>query len=809
MKNKLLLIVSTAAILAIPKINFGQAPTMGTAANFVLFSSVGAVSNTGITHLTGNVGTNSGSSTGFGNVDGVMHDVDLASAQCSVDLLLAYNQLNVAVPTFAIAPLLGSGQILVPGVYSIPSPATLNLGLTLDGLGDPNAVFIFQINGAFSTNPSSKIYLVNGTKACNVFWKVEGLVSMAAGTTMRGTVIANNSAINLSIGDTLEGRALSTNGAVTVNGILAYTPIGCGSPVLTGPMPPNLASTVCYALFSSIGPVTNVGVTNVIGDVGTDNGLTTGYNPLLVVGTVHPIPDGSTAICAVDLLSVYNYLNVLPFDIELLYPPLFGNNLVLTPHTYRMNGAVTFTDSLYLDAQGNANAVFVFQINGALSTSTFSKVKLINGAQSKNVFWKVEGAVSINNNSVFRGTIICNNGAISLNTNVTLDGRALTTTGALNTSAVNVIIPPGCGSVPSPSITTEPIPQTVCAGSSASFSVSATGSSLTYQWRKGTVNLINGGNISGATSPVLTINPVSILNASLNYNVVVSSPSAISDTSINVSLTVNTAPNITTEPVSQTRCVGSSVSFSVAATGPGLTYQWRKGTINLINSGIISGVTTSSLTINPVSLLDASTNYNVIVMGTCLPNDTSINVTLTVNQGPVVNANSNSPVCVDSTIYLTATSIVGGVYSWAGPNSYTSSIQNPLIINSSTLNAGSYILSVSNGTCTSTASVIYIEVNNCVNIDFNIPEGFSPNGDGINDVFVIRGIDYYPQNKFDIFNRWGNKVFEAKPYQNNWDGKTSQGLRVGGDDLPVGTYFYFLDLGNNTPIYKGTIYLNK
>ena len=809
MKNKLLLIVTTAAILAIPKINFGQAPAMGTAANFVLFSSVGAVSNTGITHLTGNVGTNSGLSTGFGNVDGVMHDNDLASAQCAVDLLAAYNQLNVAVPTFFIAPLLGSGQILVPGVYSISSPATLNLGLTLDGLGNPNAVFIIQISGAFSTNPSSKIYLVNGTKACNVFWKVEGLVSMAAGTTMRGTVIANNSAINLSAGDTLEGRALSTNGAITVNGILAYTPIGCGSPVLTGPIPPALASVGCYALFSSIGPVTNVGVTNVIGDIGTNNGLTTGYNPLFVVGTVHPIPDGSTSICSTDLLTVYNYLNVLPFDIELLYPPQFGNNLVLTPHTYRMNGAVTFTDTLYLNAQGNPNGVFVIQINGALSTSTYAKVKLINGAQSKNVFWKVEGAVTINNNSIFRGTIICNNGAIIINNAVTLDGRALTTTGALNTSAITVIIPPGCGSVPSPTITVEPTPQTVCVGSSATFSVSATGSSLTYQWRKGTVNLINGGNISGATSPVLTINPVSLLNASLNYNVVVSSPSAISDTSINVSLTVNTAPNITTEPVSKIRCVGSSVSFSVAAAGPGLTYQWRKGTINLINSGIISGVTTSSLTINPVSLLDASTNYNVVVMGTCLPNDTSINATLTVNQGPVVNANSNSPVCVDSTIYLTATPVTGGVYTWAGPNSYTSSVQNPLIINSSTLNAGSYILSVSNGTCTTTASAINIDVNKCNNFDFNIPEGFSPNGDGINDVFVIRGIEYYPLNKFNIFNRWGNKVFEANPYRSNWDGKTSFGLRVGGDDLPIGTYFYILDLGNSTPIYKGTIYLNK
>jgi gliding motility-associated-like protein len=74
--------------------------------------------------------------------------------------------------------------------------------------------------------------------------------------------------------------------------------------------------------------------------------------------------------------------------------------------------------------------------------------------------------------------------------------------------------------------------------------------------------------------------------------------------------------------------------------------------------------------------------------------------------------------------------------------------------------------------------------------DFNIPEGFSPNGDGINDLFVIRGIMRFSKNEFTIFNRWGNKVFEASPYKNEWDGKADMGIRVGGDDLPVGTYFY-------------------
>ena len=93
--------------------------------------------------------------------------------------------------------------------------------------------------------------------------------------------------------------------------------------------------------------------------------------------------------------------------------------------------------------------------------------------------------------------------------------------------------------------------------------------------------------------------------------------------------------------------------------------------------------------------------------------------------------------------------------------------------------------------------------------DFFIPEGFSPNGDGTNDLFVIRGIANYPKNTFVIFNRWGNKVFEASPYQNTWDGRSMFGLRVGGNELPTGTYFYVLDLKDGSSVFKGTIYLNR
>jgi len=445
MKTTLLFSITAGLLLLVPSLAFGNNIDLGTAANFAVFSSNGSVSNTGLSQVTGNVGTNNGSSTAFGNVNGVMHDQDGASAQAAADLLIAYNQLKVAVPDFFPASLLGNGTTLVPGTYAIEGASTLNLGLILDGKGDPNATFIFQISGSFAANAEAKIILKNGTQACNVFWKIEGQISMAPGVFMRGTVIANNAAILLNTRDTIEGRVLSTTGAISIDGVLIYTPTGCGSPYLTGPQAPDLKSAACFTLFSSNGPVLNTGISHILGSVGTNVGLTTGFDSLLVSGAIHPIPDLVTAKCAADLLEVYNYLNVLPYDIELLYPAKFGQNLVLTPHTYIMKAAAVFTDSLYLNAEGNADAVFVIKIDGALVTSTYSKVLLINGAQAKNVYWKIEGAVSINNYSVFCGTIVCNNGALgAINTGVILNGRALTTTGALSSTAITSIMAPVC-----------------------------------------------------------------------------------------------------------------------------------------------------------------------------------------------------------------------------------------------------------------------------------------------------------------------------------------------------------------------------
>ncbi len=94
--------------------------------------------------------------------------------------------------------------------------------------------------------------------------------------------------------------------------------------------------------------------------------------------------------------------------------------------------------------------------------------------------------------------------------------------------------------------------------------------------------------------------------------------------------------------------------------------------------------------------------------------------------------------------------------------------------------------------------------------DLFVPQGISPDGDGVNDFLVIPQISSYPNNSIMIFNRWGNKVYAKAPYDNTWEGTASEaGVINGNKALPAGTYFYVLDLGDSTKPLTGYIYLKR
>jgi Ice-binding-like len=147
---------------------------------------------------------------------------------------------------------LGNGQILPnpvapsPHIYCLGGASTLNGELILDGQGDPNALFIFQINGAFASSVNSKVTLRNGATACNVYWQINGEVSLGTGTDFKGTILANG-AIHLLGNATLQGRALSTAGEIST----AANVVGLSNPNIANPFAlPSIMTT--YILTETI-----------------------------------------------------------------------------------------------------------------------------------------------------------------------------------------------------------------------------------------------------------------------------------------------------------------------------------------------------------------------------------------------------------------------------------------------------------------------------------------------------------------------------------------------------------------------------
>ncbi|MBE7647784.1 gliding motility-associated C-terminal domain-containing protein [Tenacibaculum finnmarkense] len=124
-----------------------------------------------------------------------------------------------------------------------------------------------------------------------------------------------------------------------------------------------------------------------------------------------------------------------------------------------------------------------------------------------------------------------------------------------------------------------------------------------------------------------------------------------------------------------------------------------------------------------------------------------------------------------------------------------------------TTNNNAYTYTVNSNTCKSTAKAT-------VNIieDVKITNAFTPNKDGINDTWVILSdlSKIYPKNKLFIFNRHGNKVYQAAPYKNNWDGIANSNLIINSHSkLPVGAYYYVLKLNDiNNTAFKGWVYIN-
>jgi hypothetical protein len=190
---------------------------LASATSFAVLAGAG-VTNTGPTTVNGDLGTFPTTSFTGGStltLNGTNHGGDGITQQAQNDLTAAYTNAASQGPTNPIAADL-VGLTLTPGVYNSASSIGLSGALTLNGGGDPNAVFVFQAGSSLTTGSASQINLINGAQSCNVFWQVGSSATLGTGSTFRGTILALTS-ITVTTGVTIDGRVLARNGAVTLD----------------------------------------------------------------------------------------------------------------------------------------------------------------------------------------------------------------------------------------------------------------------------------------------------------------------------------------------------------------------------------------------------------------------------------------------------------------------------------------------------------------------------------------------------------------------------------------------------------------
>ena len=239
---------------------------LGTAASYSVLGGA-TVTNTGPTTLSGDLGVNAGSAiTGFppGEAFGATHAGDKESGQAQLDLTTAYNDAAGRASTASVAGDL-VGQTLVSGVYTSAGPLSVSGALTLDGQGNPNSVFIFQVASDLITATASSIVLANGAQACNVYWQVGRSATLGTASTFTGTILALTS-VSVTTGTTVEGRALARNGQVSLD-TNVFTSPGCATAPASATASPTASSPSATPAAASPAP-----------SAGTDKGTGRGVN---------------------------------------------------------------------------------------------------------------------------------------------------------------------------------------------------------------------------------------------------------------------------------------------------------------------------------------------------------------------------------------------------------------------------------------------------------------------------------------------------------------------------------------------------
>ena len=270
--------------------------------------------------------------------------------------------------------------------------------------------------------------------------------------------------------------------------------------------PVPLGSTSPFAVLAAT-TVTTVPTTTINGDLGVSPGNTVTGAPI-VNGTLH-LGDPIAAQAQLDLTIAYNNAAGRTLDAVLVAGNLGG--LTLAPGLYKSATSLEISSGdLTLDAQGDPNAVWVFQMGSTLITTVGRQVILTGGAQAANIFWQVGSSATIGGSSVFKGNILAL-ASITMNTGATLDGRALAQNGAVALDANTITVPTTLvAAVTLVSATVVTGPYTDAVGQSANLATKTitaptSGAMQFYRIRSGTALTITNITVSGG-NVVITYN---------------------------------------------------------------------------------------------------------------------------------------------------------------------------------------------------------------------------------------------------------------------------------------------------------------
>ncbi|MEX1001141.1 MAG: gliding motility-associated C-terminal domain-containing protein [Crocinitomicaceae bacterium] len=336
--------------------------------------------------------------------------------------------------------------------------------------------------------------------------------------------------------------------------------------------------------------------------------------------------------------------------------------------------------------------------------------------------------------------------------------------------------------------------ETICFGESATISANGTGI-VSYNWTDSESN-----NYSGQDQTVQA-------GSTLTFYVTGTDANNCSATD-SLLITVHPLPQIDTTSVQilNENCSnnGGSINGISVNGNPVFTYLWNDGLNNVGTTLLIDELLEGTYTLMVTDGNGCENSTEFFVGYTDLSTVAANNDSASTYPNTLVNING----------YLNDTGDVGTItiidYPINGVANYISSGEFEYAPNIGFIGEDSLIYEICDLTCINECerATIYFTVEG--EQDVVIPNGFTPNGDGFNDTFVILNLEQYPDNSIAIFSRWGDQIFEAAPYLNDWDGSSKNAkMKIMGDQVVDGTYFFVLDLGNGEEPINGFIDLRR